>query len=77
MPMRQVIMANIAPVDRKRSLDYYLGECQVIRVNVGRGTRISPDRLNREITTSRVLFATGTYPDPQNWNSDFAAFRSS
>jgi arylformamidase len=21
----------------------------------------------------RVLFATGTYPDPQNWNSDFAA----
>ena len=23
--------------------------------------------------TPRVLFATGTYPDPQNWNSDFAA----
>jgi arylformamidase len=22
----------------------------------------------------RVLFATGTYPDPQNWNGDFAAF---
>ena len=21
----------------------------------------------------RVLFATGTYPDPQNWNRDFAA----
>jgi arylformamidase len=21
----------------------------------------------------RVLFATGTYPDPQNWNTDFAA----
>src|SRR4029077_14844401 len=25
------------------------------------------------VTTSRVLFATGTYPDPQTWNSDFAA----
>ena len=22
---------------------------------------------------SRILFATGTFPDPQNWNSDFAA----
>ena len=23
--------------------------------------------------TPRVLFATGTYPNPQNWNTDFAA----
>jgi len=29
--------------------------------------------LPGEVTTSRVLFATGTYPDPQNWNTDFAA----
>src|ERR1017187_3295560 len=29
--------------------------------------------VRAELTTPRVLFATETYPDPQNWNSDFAA----
>jgi arylformamidase len=62
-----------APAINERSLDYYLGPCQVIRVDVARATRITPDILPCEVTTSRVLFATGTYPDPQNWNTDFAA----
>ena len=57
----------------ERSLDYYLGPCQVIRVDVSRATRVTPSSLLREVTTPRVLFATGTYPDPQNWNADFAA----
>ena len=62
-----------APAIDERSLDHYLGPCQVIRANVARATRISPALLKREVTTPRVLFATGTYPDPQNWNNDFAA----
>jgi arylformamidase len=62
-----------APAINERSLDYYLGPCQVIRVDVARATRISPVLLKREVTAPRVLFATGTYPDPQNWNGDFAA----
>jgi arylformamidase len=62
-----------APAIDERSLDYYLGPCQVIRVNVARATRISPSELKRKVTVPRILFATGTYPDPENWNSDFAA----
>jgi arylformamidase len=62
-----------APAIHERSLDYYLGPCQVIRVNVERSMRITARILARNITAPRVLFATGTYPDPQNWNADFAA----
>jgi len=62
-----------APAIDKRSLDCYLGPCQMIRVNVARATRVTPAMLPREVTTSRALFATGTYPDPENWNADFAA----
>jgi arylformamidase len=56
-----------------RSLEYYLGTCQVIKVEINRGERIYPDRLKTEITELRVLFSTGTYPDPENFNEDFAA----
>jgi arylformamidase len=62
-----------APAIDKRSLDYYLGPCQVIRVDVARAARISPALLKGKVTATRVLFATETYPDPQNWNGDFAA----
>ncbi|MEY2491142.1 MAG: arylformamidase [Verrucomicrobiota bacterium] len=88
-----------APAIHERPLDYYLGLCQVIRVEVGRGTRITTEILSDvagQIPTSgrisstsvragravserpihlmpRVLFATGTYPHPEKWNSDFAA----
>jgi arylformamidase len=62
-----------APAIDQRSLNYYLGPCEVIRVEVARATRITPEVLTREVITPRVLFATGTYPDPQTWNGDFAA----
>jgi len=62
-----------APSIDQRALDYYIGPCHVIRVNVPRGTRITPSMFSDKITASRVLFATSTYPDPQNWNNDFAA----
>jgi arylformamidase len=94
-----------APAIDKRSLDYYLGRCQVIRVEVARATRITPEmlpaKMSREMPAfggsdlasraaafaqgsgapgertihlqPRVLFATGTFPDPENWNRDFAA----
>jgi arylformamidase len=93
-----------APAIDKRSLDYYLGRCQVIRVDVPRSTRIllemlpdvtrqlpavgENDLASRAAASAqgsgapgertihlqpRVLFATGTFPDPENWNRDFAA----
>jgi arylformamidase len=54
-------------------LDYYLGPCQVIRLPVPRRTRIVSSSLPAPITAERVLFATGTFPDPDNFNEDFAA----
>ena len=63
---------DAAAIDQ-RSLDYYLGPCHVIRVNVPRATRITMSMVRDDIKEPRVLFATGTYPDPENWNSDFAA----
>jgi arylformamidase len=62
-----------APSIDQRSLDYYLGACQVIRVQVDRGTPIGPKILNVPIEAERVLFATGTYSDPGCFNKDFAA----
>jgi arylformamidase len=57
----------------ERSLDYYLGPCQVIRINVPRHVRITPEMMTTPIRAERVLFATGTFPDPNSFNKDFAA----
>lgn len=54
-------------------LDRYLGPCQVVRVEAGRGTVLRPGDLPGEITSERVLFATGTFPEPGSFNPDFAA----
>ena len=57
-----------------RSLDYYIGQCIVVQVNVNRGDRIRPMHIaGKAITAPRVLFRTGTFPDPRNWNDDFAS----
>lgn len=57
----------------ERCLEYYLGPCQVVRLKVERGTRITPEMVGTSIAAPRVLFSTGTYLDPMNWNEDFAA----
>jgi arylformamidase len=57
----------------ERSLDYYLGPCQVVQVLAVRGAALSPAALTTPITQSRVLLATGTFPDPEHFNTDFAA----
>ncbi|RJP40934.1 MAG: kynurenine formamidase [Phycisphaerales bacterium] len=62
---------DAASIDR-RGLEPYIGPAQVIRVNAARGTRIPPDALPDRLEAPRVLIATGTFPDPTNWNEDFA-----
>lgn len=60
----------------ERRLEHYLGRCQVVEATVARGGRIRPEDLVGGIgavRTARVLLKTGTFPDPENWNSDFAA----
>ena len=56
-----------------RSLDYYLGPCQVVRVSVAPGERIPASAVAGAIRAPRVLLATGTYPDPARFREDFAA----
>lgn len=73
-----------APSIESRPLDPYLGPCRVIHVTVGRGERFGLDHLSRASvnhlvgdaarTIHRVLFRTGTFPDPRAFNEDFAAF---
>lgn len=61
-----------APAIHERDLDYYIGPCQVVQADVPRGTRVGKEHLKDVITAERVLIATGTYPDPTNFNEDFA-----
>jgi arylformamidase len=62
-----------APTIDERSLDYYLGPCQLMRLNAPRRARITPAMLPSPIQAPRVLLATGTYPDAEHFNDDFAA----
>lgn len=58
-----------------RSLDYYLGPAQVIRLDIPKNTRITPEFLkNKKIQAPRVLFYTGSFPNPDQWTNDFCAF---
>ena len=57
----------------ERPLDPYYGPCEVIRVDVARHERIRPHHLPAPPSVDRVLFRTGTFPDPDAWNEDFAS----
>ncbi len=57
----------------EQPLEHYIGRSQVIRVQIKRGSRISVEDLPGPITEQRVLFATGTWPDPTIFNTDFCA----
>jgi len=60
-----------APTIEQRGLDFYLGPCQVMRIAVPRASRIA--QLPAAVTAPRLLLATGTFPDPEQFNEDFAA----
>jgi arylformamidase len=65
--------AGLSGID-ERALSIYMGRAQVIRVTVDKGERILPKHISgKKISAPRVLFHTGTFPDPNQWNSDFAA----
>ncbi len=56
-----------------RNLERYLGLCQVIDVDIDRGQRIRPADVHVKVQAPRVLFRTGTFPDPDTFNEDFAS----
>lgn len=57
----------------RRDLEDFVGPCQVVRVSVGRGAMVVPGMLPDSLVAPRLLLATGTYPDPTRFNTDFAA----
>ncbi len=61
------------PAIHERSLEPYLGPCQVMRLAVPRATRITPAMLPGPVQAPRLLLATDTYPDPEHFNTDFSA----
>jgi arylformamidase len=49
-----------------------------MQVEVARGERITPEHIaGRAVGARRVLFRTGTFPDPRRWNDDFASLSPS
>ncbi len=59
----------------RQSLSHYLGPCHVVLAQVKRGERVAPKDLAPSIEHvhhPRVLIRTGTFPDPEHWNADFA-----
>jgi arylformamidase len=58
----------------KRELGRYMGLTQVIRIHgLPPKGRILPEHLRVEIHATRVLFDTGSFLNPEKWNSDFNA----
>lgn len=62
-----------APGVEARSLEHYLGPCQVVDARVARGARVRMADLAQPVTDQRVLLRTGTFPDFEKFNEDFAA----
>lgn len=54
----------------ERDLGLYYGPVEIVDVDVARGGRVAP--VGR-VRAPRVLFKTGTFPNPDEFNEDFAA----
>lgn len=63
-----------APTIDQMPLESYVGLCQVVSVEVDRGALITPDHLPTQLEAPRLLVATGTFPDPDDFSTDFASF---
>jgi arylformamidase len=57
----------------RRSLHFYLGSAQVISAKPREGLRLKSSDLKTQILAPRVLFKTGSFPDPHVWRNDFVA----
>lgn len=62
---------DIADADLSR----YFGACEVVRAEVSRGMRVGRAHLplDWKPAAPRILFFTGSFPDPDKWNADFCS----
>lgn len=64
----------------ERDLTLYMGRCLVLHAKAPRGARVGREHLSGAWTTAqswpakRILVRTESFPDPEQWNSDFASF---
>jgi arylformamidase len=54
-------------------LEFFFGSCQVVAIAPACGLRLRPEHLPAEIGAPRVLFKTGTYPDPEAGRAGYAS----
>lgn len=58
----------------ERSLDFYMGHCQVITVPTRARHAILPDDFaQHKISSERILFRTLSFPNPDQWTDAFMA----
>mgnify|MGYP001289573555 CR=1 FL=1 len=57
----------------QRDLSLYIGPVQVVEVKVPMNQRVRLEHINCSIQAPRVLFKTGSYPDPTRFNADFCS----
>ena len=61
----------------ERDLTRYFGRCLVLPAKAARGERISKSHLNGRFTSQtaqRILIRTESFPNPDQWNSDFNSY---
>ncbi len=61
----------------ERDLTRYLGRCLVLHAKALRGERVSKHHLGGRLSVdgaTRVLIQTGSFPNPDQWNSDFNSY---
>jgi len=63
--------ADIASVP----LETYMGDCQVICLTPQSKSNLITveDLVTKAITSEKILFSTGSFPDPNQWKDDFTA----
>ncbi|GAB5495591.1 MAG: arylformamidase [Phycisphaerales bacterium] len=61
-----------APAIDQMPLEHYLGDCCVIDCAPALGRRLDINDLQQPINAKRVLLKTGTWPDHNTFNPDFA-----
>ena len=61
-------------IDRQ-PLELYVGPCRVVRVDGAHGRAVTVQDLAGRVPfgTERLVLATGSFPDPERWNADFAS----
>jgi arylformamidase len=67
--------APSSPGIAERSLHSYIGPVQVEAVTTPRGQRVELSHLRAdfELSAPRILFKTGSFPEPNQWNEDFCS----